>query len=73
MKRINVADVVALPVEERLRLVEAIWDSIAEVPDQVPLTAEQAAELERRLADYETNPGVGSPWAEVRERLERGR
>lgn len=72
MKRIIVASVVALPVEERLRLVEATWDSIAEVPDEVPLTAEEAAELERRLADDEKNPGVGSPWAEARERLERG-
>lgn len=38
MKNISVADVIALPVAERLRLVEAIWDSIAEVPEQLELS-----------------------------------
>lgn len=72
MKAISVADVVALPVAERLRLVEAIWDSIAEVPDQVEISAEQAAELDQRLVAYKQDPNAGSPWPEVRARIERG-
>ena len=71
MRHISVADVVALPVAERLRLVEAIWDSIAEVPEQLELSPAQAAELDRRLADFEKDPTLGSPWEEVRARLER--
>ena len=70
MKHISVADVVALPVAERLRLVEAIWDSIAEVPEQLELSPAQAAELDRRLAELEKDPTLGSPWEEVRARLE---
>jgi len=59
-------------VPERIQLVEDIWDSIAEVPESVPLTDEQKAELDRRLEAYHENPGEGSPWRTVRERI-RGR
>lgn len=69
--RISVADVIALPVAERLRLLEAIWDSIVEVPEQLELSAAQARELDRRLAAFEEDQTVGSPWEEVRARLER--
>lgn len=54
---------------ERLRLVEEIWDSIAEVPEDVSLTPEQRAELERRLEAYERNPEAGIPWDEVKAKL----
>jgi len=71
MKHISVADVIALPVAERLRLVEVIWDSIAEVPEQLELSPAQAQELDRRVAAFEKHPTQGSPWQEVRARLER--
>jgi putative addiction module component (TIGR02574 family) len=71
MRHISVADIVALPVAERLRLVEAIWESIAEVPEELELSPAQAAELDRRLAELEKDPTLGSPWEEVRARLER--
>jgi putative addiction module component (TIGR02574 family) len=34
----DVADILELPIEERLHLIEAIWDSLAEVPDVVPVS-----------------------------------
>ena len=45
-----------LGVEERLTLVEEIWDSIAADSTAVPLPAEQAQELQRRLAAHEAAP-----------------
>ncbi|TXS94524.1 addiction module protein [Parahaliea aestuarii] len=42
-----------LPVEERIRLVEDLWDSFAKEQSEVPLTSEQAAELDRRIAAFE--------------------
>lgn len=73
MKAIRLSDVLELPVAERLKLVEAIWDSIADAPEALQLTEAQRAELERRLDDYEKNPEAGSPWSEVKERvLKRG-
>jgi putative addiction module component (TIGR02574 family) len=58
-----------LPVAERIQLVEDLWDSIAEDTDVLPLTAEQEAELDRRIADAEANPGIGRSWSEVKARL----
>ena len=69
MKPISLAEVLALPVAERLKLVEAIWDSIAAVPEAVELTDAEEAELDRRLAAYRRNPSEGSPWADVKARI----
>jgi putative addiction module component (TIGR02574 family) len=69
MARIRLTDleqVLRLPVAERIRLVEAIWDSIVETPEAVDLTEAQKAELDRRIEAFEKNPEEGSPWAEVR-------
>ena len=63
------SDILNLSISERIQLVQDIWDSIAEVPDSVPLTDEQKAELDRRLDAYHKDPKVGSPWSVVRERL----
>jgi putative addiction module component (TIGR02574 family) len=62
-------DVLSLSVPERIQLVEDIWDSIAELPEEAGLTAEQKAELDRRLDAYHRNPDEGSPWGMVRERI----
>ena len=69
MKQSELAEVLRLPVAERIRLVEAIWDSIAAVPNEVGLSDEQKAELDRRLEAFEKNPNEGSAWSEVRARL----
>lgn len=69
MKAIQLSDVLELPVAERLKLVEAIWDSIAASPEALSLTEAQRTELERRLEEYEQNPDAGSPWAEVKARI----
>jgi putative addiction module component (TIGR02574 family) len=54
-----------LSIDERLQLVEAIWDSIAESA-ALPLTEAQKAELDRRLADHEANPSDVVSWNEVK-------
>src|SRR5581483_11226760 len=41
-----------LPLEERIRLVEDIWDSIAAEQQAIPLTPAQKAELDRRYRRY---------------------
>jgi len=45
-----------LSVEERLALVEDLWDSIAGESAATSLTDAQRAEIDRRLADHEANP-----------------
>jgi putative addiction module component (TIGR02574 family) len=67
------AEACKLSVAERIELAEAIWDTVAEEADAIPLSDELRAELDRRLADMEAHPDAGSPWEEVHARLERDR
>ncbi len=69
MKPLPLSDVLELPVEERIRLAQEIWDSIAEVPEAVQLTDSERAELDRRLDGYYQDRNAGSPWPEVRARI----
>jgi putative addiction module component (TIGR02574 family) len=71
MKRDLVAEILALPVAERMRLVEAIWDSISAVPEALPLTDWQKQELDRRLAELDADPDAGSSLEEVFARIRR--
>lgn len=73
MKPLPVTEILELPVAERIRLVEIIWDSIAAVPEAVPVSEELRADLDRRLAEFEADPEAGLPWQEVRERILQGR
>lgn len=61
-----------LPVEERLRLVEDIWESIRSDSDDLPLTPAQRDELERRLAAHRADPGAGDDLATVLARIRSG-
>lgn len=54
-----------LPLDERIRLVEDLWDSIAADQTLLPLTPEQKAELDRRLDAYESDHNAGRPAEDV--------
>jgi putative addiction module component (TIGR02574 family) len=62
-----------LPLDERIRLVEDLWDSIASDQSALPLTPEQQVELDRRIDAYEADGHLGRPAedviAEIRKRL----
>jgi putative addiction module component (TIGR02574 family) len=60
----------ALTLEEKLELVQDLWDEIAESPESIELTPEQREEAERRLSEHERNPGRYPTWEEVRRELE---
>ena len=69
MENVSISDVFQLPIEERIRLAQAIWESVASSPDQVPLTAAQIRELDRCYYEYLNNPDEGSTWTDVKARL----
>jgi putative addiction module component (TIGR02574 family) len=48
----DIAEILKLPVEERLRLVELLWDSIAATPAAVPLSDAHRERLDERLAEH---------------------
>ena len=64
-------DLSKLSVAERIQLAEDLWDSVAAETGELPLTEAQKAELDRRLADVERDPGAGEFWEVVRERIAR--
>jgi putative addiction module component (TIGR02574 family) len=71
MGEMSISELLKLPVAERIRLVEANWDSIAAAPEALELTDVEREELDRRWNAYERDPSLGSPWAEVRARIQR--
>ena len=69
MDALNLDNILKLPPVERLRIASAIWDSVADQPEQVPLSPAQAQELDARYADYLAHPEDGIPWAAVKVQL----
>ena len=68
----TLAELTALPVDDRLRLVQLLWDSI---PSDAAMTVsrDQQTELDRRVAAHETDPGSAISREELRavSRIER--
>ena len=71
--RITLDQLLEMPTAERVELAQAIWESVAQNPDNVPLTQAQLEELERRLEAFERNPNAGSTWEFLKERKARQR
>jgi len=65
------AEALKLSPSDRLQLIEALWDTLAD--EDIPVTPEERALLDARLADLEQNPDAQSPWSEVKARLEQRR
>lgn len=59
-------EIVSLSIEERIRLVQAIWDSIAAEQVYPDLTERQKQELDHRIDDYEINPDNVMTWEEIK-------
>lgn len=56
-----------LPVPERIKLVQDIWDTIAAEPAAIKLTREQVEELDRRIEHHQLHPEDSVPWETVRD------
>lgn len=71
MASISLDELLKLPPAERVEIALALWDSLddGQLDALVPLTEEQKAELDRRLAEHEKNPSSAIPWEQVRRDL----
>ena len=64
-------EILQMPMDERLTLVEDIWDSIAVTPEAVPVPEWHRDELDCRLDG--ASPGPNVSWDQTRAKLhERG-
>lgn len=55
----------SLSIDDRIRLVEAIWEGIEGEPAPPELTEAQKQELDRRLAAHKAAPQDCIPWEQV--------
>lgn len=72
MSKPELAELLELPVGERVRLAQVLWDSVAANQDAYPISEAERAELDRRLAAYDRDPEAGSSWEEVKRRVKGG-
>jgi putative addiction module component (TIGR02574 family) len=59
-------EILKLSKEERIKLVETVWDSIEQEANDSPLTDEQLSELRRRRAAYDAGDMPVYSWEEVK-------
>lgn len=60
-----------MSVDQRLKLVEDVWNSIVDDQEQLPLTDQQKAELDRRIESLEAHPERVIPWEQVKRDLRK--
>ena len=72
-ERISISELRLLSPEQRLILVEALWDSLVEQPDAVPVTDAQKRELDARLEAHGRDSDGGASWNDVRDRITKAR
>ena len=53
------------PIEERIQLIQEVWDRLADQGHEAALSDEMKAELDRRLAAYQADPTSAIPWDQV--------
>ncbi len=60
-----------LSSDEQIRLVQELWNEIAEEVSRRPLSESQRRLLDERLVDEEQNPDDVEPWAKAKEDILR--
>jgi putative addiction module component (TIGR02574 family) len=66
-------EVASWPVDERLQLVEAVWDRIVDSGEHGELTSAQKAALDHRLSDLKAAPDDVLSWEEIAAYVRRPR
>jgi len=59
------SSILTLPINERVQLVEDIWDSIAADQFALPITESQRKELDKRLNTFESDGLIGREASEA--------
>ena len=70
MRISDIPEIARLTVPEKILLVEDLWDHIASESLSVPMPASHREELDRRLAEYDQDPGRLLTLDDLRGRVE---
>ena len=71
-KIVTIYELLALPVNERLEIASALWESLSATPEAVPVPDWHLEVIKHRLAEDDTDPSPGESWPDLRRRLEGG-
>ena len=73
MEPSTLSQLLKLPASDRAELAMALWESLSntEREQELELTDEEAAELDRRWVEHLANPESAVPWSEVRRKLQK--
>jgi len=66
---IDLNELRSLPITEKLRIVELLWDDIGESNEPLPISAWQREEVERRRDEMLKNPDMGLDHEQVWKRI----
>ncbi len=61
----------SLNVEERLELIESLWESLVVDPSNIPVTDAQKQMLDERLEEIDAGDDAGIPWEDVKARIQK--
>jgi putative addiction module component (TIGR02574 family) len=62
-------EIEALSPDERLRLIEDVWETLEAEPGSLGLSDEHRDVVEERLRELERNPGATMSWDEMRQQV----
>jgi len=66
----NLRDIKKLPVEQKLKIIDELWDSIEDAEINTLSQRKEMNLLEERMELYEKGKLKFSPWDEAKERLQ---
>lgn len=59
----------SLSTDERIAYVQALWDFIAQSPEEIPVPEWHKQILAERLARWKEDPEAGKVWEEVKQEI----
>jgi putative addiction module component (TIGR02574 family) len=65
MGKASALDITELSRDEKLELLDRLWESLGQDPEALPMTGSQREELDRRLDELENEGPTGLSWDEV--------
>jgi putative addiction module component (TIGR02574 family) len=71
MSNLSLSEILKLSVPKRIKLAQAVWDSVVQVPNSLRITKSECKELDRRLRSYYDDPASSIPWSKVKTKLLR--
>jgi putative addiction module component (TIGR02574 family) len=62
----SMQDILSRSLAEKILVVEAIWDNIAEESNAIPISKEQLSLVKERLEEYKKNPSKKRKWEDFK-------